>query len=142
MVPAAHSTAGRAAGDPRMSQMWTKQAQVLVVGRVTQDGGSGGILTATFRHPCGEPTKQLLPKAQSNASSGRLVFATTPDNWRSSMGSPLQSSHSPTTWLLYAAGRARATWIPGTTCRLKGQQLISVTATVKDECTAAQSLEC
>lgn len=46
-------------------------------------------LPSSIRHPAGEFTKQLWPKAQASPSSGSWVLATTPDTWRSSVGSPL-----------------------------------------------------
>ena len=54
-----------------MSHVCAKCAGVLVVVRVTQDGGS--TLPAASRHPNREPTQKLWLKAQASASSGSLM---------------------------------------------------------------------
>lgn len=58
-------------GVKRISHVCAKWAEVLVVGKVTQDGGR--TLPAASRHPARESTQKLRLKAQASASSGSMM---------------------------------------------------------------------
>lgn len=125
-----------------MSQRWAKWAVVLVVGRVTQDGGDGSIFQAASGTQLGNSPNSYgqRPRPVHPQAAGCLPQLQTPGGhpWGPHCSQHTAASHGPC-MLLESQCHAN---LRGTGhLQAKGAGDHSVPATVKDECIAAKSLE-